>query len=503
VDVFVQFLTLPTDSVDYARSFIAKLGVFLVVRPQRLSLSDVVASTRSRIAKITFTLADDATDIQGGSYESVCAERVLESLRTATAAELFAAGLGNVTHLSTPALNSRCSISGGDVQLVATPGLAQSGSSAQSDLWLVLVAAGGSTVALIAIAVIATVVYRNHKIVQARLADGAPIGDVFLVFTDIQSSTELWDHMEDVFRQCLAMHDELQRALIEACGGYEVKTEGDAFLVAFHTGEDAVRFALQLQVELLRLDWPEELLAHPSCEPVEHPHNSSGWIYRGVRVRVGVHAGSDYGDDPNLECRRNQRTLRMDYHGRAINRCGRIQGLAPGGAIVVTSEVIADLELSDSKLIRRTNFTDDDLDRVASAADESTLGVFSNLGMFRLRELNSDTAVFAVLPLEIAHRPLPDPRHIPGFRDPETGAYVGSADVALMHVNPLALGDKSPRVGKAKQLQRLQSPGNLFGNRPSTSGSRGSRGSTDSRSPRPMPRSGFAWTLESGSDDGR
>jgi class 3 adenylate cyclase len=470
VDIFIVFSSLPQDTTGYGLAFVAKLAGFLEVRSQRVVLRDAVSSTRSKILKLSFTLDDDASDLQGGSFESVCAETVLERLRIATTPEMFLAGLGNVTHLSTPVLNSRCSVSGSAVQQIVPQATASATPQAENNLWLIIVAVTGGTLALAVVGAITFILYRNHKAIQAKLADGAPVGDVFLVFTDIQSSTELWDHMEDVFRSCLEMHDELQRTLIAACGGYEVKTEGDAFLVAFHSGEDAVRFALQLQLELMKLDWPEALLAHPACEPVVHPNDPSRWIYRGVRVRVGIHAGFDHGDDPNLECRRNHRTLRMDYHGRAINRCARVQGLAPGGAIVVTSEIVGDLETAGSSLLRRTDFTDDDLAR-ADAGDGALRGVFSHLGMFRLRDLNADTAVFAVLPLEIAQRPLPNPRGIPGFRDPETGAYVEMGDVGRMHVNPLVL-EGPARGGKASGLRRLATAGSHR-----AASSRGSAGS--------------------------
>ncbi len=46
-------------------------------------------------------------------------------------------------------------------------------------------------------------------------------------------------------------------------------TEGDAFIIAFHSPQDAVRFATQVQLALLEAgEWPNELLAEPGCEPV-------------------------------------------------------------------------------------------------------------------------------------------------------------------------------------------------------------------------------------------
>lgn len=48
----------------------------------------------------------------------------------------------------------------------------------------------------------------------------------------------------------------------------ESATEGDSFIVAFFSASHALAFAQDLQLGLLLLPWPEELLRHPSCTPV-------------------------------------------------------------------------------------------------------------------------------------------------------------------------------------------------------------------------------------------
>ncbi|GFR45632.1 hypothetical protein Agub_g7040, partial [Astrephomene gubernaculifera] len=91
--------------------------------------------------------------------------------------------------------------------------------------------------------------------------------EVCLVATDVEGSTELWEWHPGVMNTALALHDRLVRLTMAACCGYEVTTEGDAFLVAFHDPVDAVRWALLLQSSLLKLDWPPLLLEHPLCRP--------------------------------------------------------------------------------------------------------------------------------------------------------------------------------------------------------------------------------------------
>ncbi|MEW5318950.1 MAG: hypothetical protein WDW38_010129 [Sanguina aurantia] len=50
--------------------------------------------------------------------------------------------------------------------------------------------------------------------------------------------------------------------------GFESATEGDSFIMAFHTSSMAVDFAVQLQLEMLKIQWPEELLQLSSFRPV-------------------------------------------------------------------------------------------------------------------------------------------------------------------------------------------------------------------------------------------
>ena len=59
----------------------------------------------------------------------------------------------------------------------------------------------------------------------------APTGHVTLVFTDVQSSTLQWEHRPVAMAAALSIHNKLMRKMIGDYSGYEVKTEGDAFMV--------------------------------------------------------------------------------------------------------------------------------------------------------------------------------------------------------------------------------------------------------------------------------
>lgn len=95
-----------------------------------------------------------------------------------------------------------------------------------------------------------------------RVADevnAAPQGTVALVFTDIRNSTALWETNPGM-QNAMRIHHELLRRLIRAFDGYEVKTEGDAFMVSFSSVTSAVLWCFTVQLELLRADWPIELI---------------------------------------------------------------------------------------------------------------------------------------------------------------------------------------------------------------------------------------------------
>jgi len=50
------------------------------------------------------------------------------------------------------------------------------------------------------------------------------------------------------------------RRCLRNIGGYEVKTEGDAFIVTFKNAEDALKWCFTIQMQLLDADWPQEVI---------------------------------------------------------------------------------------------------------------------------------------------------------------------------------------------------------------------------------------------------
>jgi predicted ATPase/class 3 adenylate cyclase len=129
---------------------------------------------------------------------------------------------------------------------------------------------------------------------------------VFL-FTDLESSTRLWEHHPEPMRVALARHDSILREAIAAAGGVLVKSTGDGLLAAFDSVAGAVGTALVAQRGLATERWT-------TPEP--------------LRVRMGIHVGDGELRDG-------------DYYGPAVNRAARIMAAAHGGQTLVSGATAA------------------------------------------------------------------------------------------------------------------------------------------------------------------
>lgn len=89
--------------------------------------------------------------------------------------------------------------------------------------------------------------------------------------------------------KALRVHNDLIRSSFAPFGGYEVKTEGDAFMIAFSNTIKAVRWCVQTQEKLLQANWPQELYSHPDSAIEE---KNGILIWKGLRVRMGIHCGN-------------------------------------------------------------------------------------------------------------------------------------------------------------------------------------------------------------------
>eukprot|EP01062_Namystynia_karyoxenos_P052908 TRINITY_DN4260_c0_g1_i1.p1 TRINITY_DN4260_c0_g1~~TRINITY_DN4260_c0_g1_i1.p1 ORF type:complete len:513 (+),score=147.27 TRINITY_DN4260_c0_g1_i1:1-1539(+) len=166
------------------------------------------------------------------------------------------------------------------------------------------------------------------------------------------------------------------RATYGACSGYEVKTIGDSFMVAFDCGLDALRFGLEAQLGLLRQRWPEDLLTHPLCQKITASTGEPLW--GGLRVRIGVQHGP---------CRveRNPVTGRCDYVGHTVNTAARLEAvLRKGGLVAAEDSAVSALSA-------------DDLARLGDP-------VLHDAGLRELKGVKSKAHVWALVPQSLRAR---------------------------------------------------------------------------------------------------
>eukprot|EP01065_Artemidia_motanka_P049251 TRINITY_DN8103_c1_g1_i1.p1 TRINITY_DN8103_c1_g1~~TRINITY_DN8103_c1_g1_i1.p1 ORF type:complete len:736 (+),score=296.28 TRINITY_DN8103_c1_g1_i1:85-2292(+) len=169
---------------------------------------------------------------------------------------------------------------------------------------------------------------------EAEQRVAAPEATVAFVFTDIASSTALWEQVPEAMDEALSIHNRVMRRALRDAEGYEVKTIGDAFMVAFADTKNALRFCLMVQTDLNDQDWPEELQEVSAAAREEGAH---GPIFAGLRVRMGLHVGEVIKEV-------NPITGRADYRGHTVNTAARVEGQGVGGQIFMTNDALANVE---------------------------------------------------------------------------------------------------------------------------------------------------------------
>ena len=152
-----------------------------------------------------------------------------------------------------------------------------------------------------------------------------PQGIITIVITDVEGSTKLWEKNPIVMKEALDLHDSVIRRCYTNHNGYEITTEGDCFILAFHHPLDALSFALQAQVDLYNAKWSDRLLSLADTK-LDEPN-----VMRGLRVRIGL----DHGETVSNE---HEVTKRTFYKGEAMSVAKAIEKITHGGQIVTTVE---------------------------------------------------------------------------------------------------------------------------------------------------------------------
>jgi predicted ATPase/class 3 adenylate cyclase len=172
-----------------------------------------------------------------------------------------------------------------------------------------------------------------------------PTGTVTFLFTDVESSTRLWEHHPEAMRAALARHDELLTAAVETRGGHVIKGTGDGLHAVFAGADIAMAAAVEAQQTLRAEEW-----------------GSIG----DLRVRMGLHTG--------VAEQRGE-----DYFGPVLNRAARVMSAGNGGQVLVsaaTQELVRDGLPADCELLE--------------------------LGEYRLRDLGRPERIFQVVHPDLA-----------------------------------------------------------------------------------------------------
>jgi len=137
------------------------------------------------------------------------------------------------------------------------------------------------------------------------MASQLPLGEVTLLFTDIEGSTRLLRDLGDAYTDALAEHRRILREAVSAHAGAEVDTQGDASFFAFARASEAVTAVVDAQRAL-----------------------AGG----AVKVRMGLHTG-----EPRL--------TEEGYVGLDVHRAARIADVGHGGQVLLSQATRALVEV--------------------------------------------------------------------------------------------------------------------------------------------------------------
>ena len=133
----------------------------------------------------------------------------------------------------------------------------------------------------------------------------APDGTVTILFSDIEGFTQMTERLGDQrAQQVLRGHNDIVRHQVAAHGGFEVKSSGDGFMLAFSSARRAIQCSIAIQ---------RAFAAHIDVHADEP-----------IRVRIGLHTG---------ELIREME----DFFGKNVIVASRIADQAQGGEILVSA----------------------------------------------------------------------------------------------------------------------------------------------------------------------
>jgi class 3 adenylate cyclase len=160
---------------------------------------------------------------------------------------------------------------------------------------------------------------QNDELQQTMLRHPAAVSpdgviNPIFCYTDIESSTRLWDEHRETMLWALRQHNDLCETEIEKFDGRILHHTGDGFLIVFEQN-DPLAFAISLQQQFARADWGE---------------------IGELRIRIGLH-----GSTADQEGHEFFHDAGGWYRGPVLNHAARIADTGHGGQIVASDMVKA------------------------------------------------------------------------------------------------------------------------------------------------------------------
>ncbi|CAG9464693.1 unnamed protein product [Pedinophyceae sp. YPF-701] len=250
---------------------------------------------------------------------------------------------------------------------------------------IVLICIAAAVVLLLVVCAIVALVLRKQiavSMLERRKRAGPPTAgrEVTLVLTDVADSTGLWEEFPEDMAEANALHDAILRKHLSRWHGYEITTEGDSFLLAFHEPADAIGWCITVQQDLMTADWPSSVetrvaksasqikitAGRASRGEIDHaasghsgsaahaPELSAGGVteemaaevvedragphlFRGLLVRMSMATGVAKSTSVHRV------TRRVEYRGECMSMVNDIQEMTHGGQILAcerTMEVV-------------------------------------------------------------------------------------------------------------------------------------------------------------------
>jgi adenylate cyclase len=128
-----------------------------------------------------------------------------------------------------------------------------------------------------------------------------------VLFTDMVGYSALCQRSENLAARLLEEHRRMVRAALPGCGGREVETTGDGFLLEFPTASQAVQFGIVIQQR-------------------QAARNATVDEAQRFQFRVGVHLGEVQTTEKNIT-------------GDGVNIAARIEPLSPHGGLAISAAV--------------------------------------------------------------------------------------------------------------------------------------------------------------------